>query len=209
MALDWKKQVSIKDIAAVFQKGKTGGQAKSGYPTKTTMNLYQGDHHTTNYRKVIITAILLAVGISVFVKFGVLDLITRVSEKEAELIAQKQIAVTTLGASRDYGEVKTLYDAYEARLGGAAVDVIAVLDMVEKDVMKRAEVTSIVISEGSLTLTLYNVPLDTVGDLAKSIEGRELVSSVNVSTATTQNADGQNTVSTLVISLVGVQSEEE
>lgn len=209
MALDWKKQVSIKDIAAVFRKGKKGGQAKSGYPTKTTMNLYQGESHGTNYRKVIVTAILLVIGISLFVKFGVLDLITRVSEKEAELITQKQIAVTTLGATRDYSEVKTLYDAYEARLGGAAVDVIAVLDMVEKEVMKSAEVTSIVVSDGTLTLTLYNVPLNTVGDLAKSIEGQELVSSVNVSTATTQNADGQNTVSTLVISLVGVASEEE
>lgn len=209
MALDWKKEVSISDILGFLKKGKKGGPVTSGYPTKTTMNLYQGDSSTTDIRKVGITAVILAIVISLFVKFGVVDLIARVSEKEGELATQKQIAMTLSQASGDYDEVKAIYDAYEARLGSAAVDMIAVLDMVEKNVMTRADVTSIVISDGTLTLTLYNVPLDTVGDLAKTIEGQELVSAVNVSTATTQNADGQNTVSTLAITLVGTQSEEE
>jgi hypothetical protein len=47
-----------------------------------------------------------------------------------------------------------------------------------------------------------------VGDLAKQLEGQDLVRTVNVSTATTQNAEGRNTVSTLVINLKGVESEK-
>jgi hypothetical protein len=108
----------------------------------------------------------------------------------------------------DFDEVKELYDAYQARLGSAAVDIIAVLDMVEKNVKTKADVSAIVVADGTLTLTLYNVPLDTVGDLAKQLEGQDLVRTVNVSTATTQNAEGRNTVSTLVINLKGVESEK-
>lgn len=210
MALDWKKEVSIGDVLAIFGKGKKGAKGPSGgYPTKTTMNLYQGDQTTTDIRKVGIVAVILTIFIALFVKFGVLNLIDQVSQKEVELANQKQIAMSMTQSSDEYEEVKALYDAYQARLGSAAVDIIAVLNMVEETVMTKADVTSIVVSDGTLTLTLYNVPLDTVGDLAKSIEGQDLVSAVHVSTATTQNADAQNTVSTLVITLVGNEVEGE
>ena len=210
MALDWKKEISVGDILAIFGKGKKGAKGSSGgYPTKTTMNLYQGDQTTTDIRKVGITAVFLTIFIALFVKFGLRNLLDQVSQKEGELAAQKQIAMSLTQSSEEYEDIKALYDAYQARLGSAAVDIIAVLDMVEDTVMTKAEVTSIVVSDGTLTLTLYNVPLDTVGDLAKSIEGQELVSAVHVSTATTQNADAQNTVSTLVVTLVGTQTEEE
>ena len=75
--------------------------------------------------------------------------------------------------------------------------------------MNASTVTSIVLADNTLTLTLYNVPLDTVGNLAKDLETQPMVTRVNVSTATTQKAEGQNTVSTLVITLVNTGSEEK
>ena len=74
--------------------------------------------------------------------------------------------------------------------------------------MPVTTVTSISLADETLTLTLYNVPLDTVGNLAKDLETQEMVQSVNVSTATTQNAEGQNTVSTLVVTLVTPEGKE-
>jgi len=209
MALDWNKEIHLGSVLSSLGKGKKSRGGSSAYPTKTTMNLYQGDTQATDVRKVVLTAVLLAVGILVFVKFGVLDQIDLVAQKEAELAAQKQIALSLTQQYGDFDEVKELYDAYQARLGSDAVDVIAVLDMVEKNVKSTADVQAIVMSDGTLTLTLYNVPLDKVGDLAKKLEGQDLVQAVNVSTATTQNAEGKNTVSTLVITLVGMGSEEE
>jgi hypothetical protein len=208
MALDWKKEVKLGDLLPFLKGGKKSGGGSTTYPTKTTMNLYQGDVQTTDVRKVIVTAVLLTIGIALFVKFGVLDQIALVSQKEGELAQQKQIAMSLAQAYGDFDEVKELYDAYQARLGSAAVDIIAILDMVEDNVKKKADVSAIVIADGTLTLTLYNVPLDTVGDLAKELEGQDLVRRVNVSTATTQNAERQNTVSTLVVTLKGVESEK-
>ena len=209
MALDWNKEIHLGSIVSSLGKANKARSGSSSYPSKTTMNLYQGDTQTTDVRKVIITAVLLAAGILLFVKFGVLDQIDRVAQKEAELATQKQIAMSLTQQYGDFNEIKELYDAYQARLGSNAVDVIAVLDMVEKNVKSTTDVSAIVISDGTLTLTLYNVALDKVGDLAKELEGQDIVQAVNVSTATTQNAEGQNTVSTLVITLLGMGSEEE
>ncbi|MBO7674981.1 MAG: hypothetical protein J6S63_08225 [Atopobiaceae bacterium] len=210
MALDWKKEISLGDVVSFLKKDKKpGGGGSSAYPTKTTMNLYQGDTQTTNVRKLVVTGIVLALAIVVFVKFGVLDQLARVSQKEGELAAQKQLAMTMTQAYGDFDEVKELYDAYEARLGSNALDIIAILDMVEQNVKTKADVTAIVVADGTLTLTLYNVPLDTVGDLAKQLEGQELVQAANVTTVTTQNAEGQNTVSTLVVTLVSAEGGEE
>ena len=109
-------------------------------------------------------------------------------------------------ATADYESVKATYDAYMARYGRGSNDAIAVLDMVEQHVMSASTVTSIVFSDNSLTLTLYDVSLVTVGDIAKELEGQDMVSAVNVSTATTQNAGNQNTVSTIVVRLKSPQA---
>lgn len=209
MALDWKQEINLSTITGLFKRGKGASAGSSALPTKTTMNLYQGDPKTTDIRKVVIVGVLLFAFIALFVKFGVLDQLARLSQKQGELAEQRMITESSKAAAMDYDEIKEVYDAYQARYGGSRVDAIAVLDMVEQLVMPAAQVTSIVFSDSTLTLTLYDVPLDTVGNIAKTLEGQSMVSAVNVTTASTHNAEGMNTVSTLVVTLNTSGSEAQ
>ena len=206
MALDLKKEVNFSELFGKLGRGSHVGS--SGFPSKTTMNLYQGDKETTDIRKVILTGVLLTIGIVVFVKFGVLDQLAMLNKKEGELAEQRALLAASRASAEEFDSIKEAYDAYAARYGEESADAIAVLDMVEQRVMPVTTVTSISLADGTLTLTLYNVSLETVGNLAKDLEGQAMVQSVNVSTATTQNAEGQNTVSTLVVNLVTAESKE-
>ena len=206
MALDLKKEINFSEVLGKFGRGSRGGS--SAFPSKSTMNLYQGDEQSTDIRKVILVGILLTIGIALFVKFGVLDQLDMLNKKEGELAEQRSLLAATNASAGEYDSVKESFDAFTARYGEGSADAIAVLDMVEQRVMPVTTVTSISLADEVLTLTLYNVSLDTVGNLAKDLENQEMVQSVNVSTATTQNAEGQNTVSTLVVTLVTPEGKE-
>lgn len=205
MALDWKKGVSLSTLTGAI--GKKVGGGSNAYPSKTTMNLYQGESQSTNVGSLALTGILLAVGIALFVKFGVLDQLAALAAKQAELAETERTAQALKERTADYNDVKETYDSFMARFGGT-IDTISILDMVEQRVMSKSVVTNIVLSENTLTLTLYNVPLNTVGDLAKDLETQDMVSRVNVSTASTHDAEGQNTTSTLVVTLAAGGEEE-
>lgn len=206
MALDLKKEINFSEVFGKLGRGSRMGS--SAFPSKTTMNLYQGDEQSTDIRKVILVGVLLTIGIAVFVKVGVLDQLDMLNKKEGELAEQRALLAATNASAGEYDSVKESFDAFKARYGEGSADAIAVLDMVEQRVMPVTTVTSISLADETLTLTLYNVPLDTVGNLAKDLETQEMVQSVNVSTATTQNAEGQNTVSTLVVTLVTPEGKE-
>lgn len=206
MALDLKKEINFSEVFGKLGRGSRMGS--SAFPSKTTMNLYQGDEQSTDIRKVILVGVLLTIGIAVFVKVGVLDQLDMLNKKEGELAEQRALLAATNASAGEYDSVKESFDAFTARYGEGSADAIAVLDMVEQRVMPVTTVTSISLADETLTLTLYNVPLDTVGNLAKDLETQEMVQSVNVSTATTQNAEGQNTVSTLVVTLVTPEGKE-
>lgn len=210
MALDWNKEISLSTVTDLFgskKKGQSGGS--SGYPSKTTMNLYQSEKSTTDIRKTVVAGVLLLVLIVLFAKFGVIDQLGRVSQKEAELSREQSTLASMKAGSNDYESVKEAYDAYVARYGGGSTDAIALLDMIEQRVMPAATVSSILFSDGTLTITLDNASLDTVGSIAKDLESQPIVSKANVTTASKQSSEEQNNVSTLVLTLVGSQSEEE
>ena len=209
MAIDLKQEVSIESIRELFKSAKKGASQlnSNGYPTKTTMNLYQGDKRTVELRKLLFAGVFGLILLGAFVKVGILDQFALLSQKEAELAQQQSLVMAVMSKSGDYESVKQLYDSYTAKYGDGSLDAILVLDMVEQRVKPVANVTSIVLSNDTLTLSLSNVPLNTVGDLAKTLESQPMVKSVNVSTATAQNSQG-NTVSTLVVTLVSGSGKE-
>lgn len=209
MALDWNKEVSLGSITKLVKRpGKGVQKGDSEFPSKTTMNLYQGDSGPTDVRKVVIVGVILFIAIGLFVKFGVLDPLDALGRKQAELAQQEAALAAMKERSAEYQQVKELYDGYMARYGDDSVDAITLLAMVEQLVMPRAYVSSIVLADDTLTLTLHNVSLETAGDIAKTLEVQPAVKSVNLTTATTQNADGPNTISTLVVTLANNKGKE-
>ena len=210
MALDWKKEISLSTILDLFgRKKKNVSTSSSDFPSKTTMNLYQVEKASTDVRKIVIVGVLLAVGIGVFVKFGVIDQLALISAKEGELAQQQTLLQATRSSNGDYENLKEVYDAYMARYGSDSTDVIAVLDMVEKRVMPKGFVSGIVLADDVITLTLVDVPLNVMGDLSKDLENQPLVSNATVSTSTTKTSEGEKNVSTLVLTLVTAKSEEK
>lgn len=207
MAVDLKQGVSLSSVGGLF-KGKKGSGGGSSYPTKTTMNLYQTTVQTTDFRKTIIAAIVAVVFVGLFVKFGVLDQLQALSDKQAELSSEQAMLESAKAGASDFEELKTLYDGYMTAYGSGGVDAIAALDLVEQHVMPVAEVSNIVLSDNTLTLTLINVPLDTVGNLAKDLESQPSVTGVNVTNAATGKNAAQSTTSTLVVTLKSVVTGE-
>ncbi len=209
MALDWNQEVSLATIMDIARPGKGGSKGSATIPTKTTMNLYQPETKTINLRKAVILLVLALILIGVFVKFGVIDQFAALSQKQAQLEEQQAILIKYAGSVEGYKEVQELYEAYVAQYGSDTPDAIAVLEMVEKRVMGKATVTGITLSGETLTLTMEDVSLETVGDLASDLEKEPTVKATNVMTATAQSEDTQKTVSTLVVTLVGTQGEED
>ncbi len=208
MALDWNKEVSLSTILDLVRPNTKGPKGTSEFPTKTTMNLYQGDAQTTDIRKVAIVGVLLALGIGLFVKFGVLDQLALLNQKSSELAQQRALITAATSGTTDYGAMKDTYDAYLAQYGPGSIDVVSVLNMVDQRVRPSAEISNIVIADGTLTLTLKGASLETAGRLANEIgKQKTLVSSVNVSTASTQKTEGESE-SVIVAKLVGSSTGE-
>lgn len=197
MALDWNKQISFGEIFK--RRGKK--TAPGGYPTKTTMNLYQEDRKETELSKVIPTAILLVVGIGAFTKFGVLDQLARVSEKEAELSSVQSQVATIEAELHGFDELMEDYASYAPLLSASGVDASEVLTMVEAFVMPRATVASSSLEGATLKLTLAEAPLSTVGEIVKTLQEQSIVSSVAVTSAQNDRTDASQSAE-LTVALV-------
>lgn len=195
MALDWNKEISF---GGLFKRTKKSGSSQ--YPTKTTMNLYVVER-TTQTSHVVLVAVLLIVIVALFVKFGVVDQYARLHAKETEL-SQQQLAVSQAEAQlKNYDEVLATYQGFASTGDPNAVDAVSVLDLVTTQVMPYANVSSIVLDNGVLTLTLTGASLSTVGELATQLTGQDMVESVSVSTASNATSSTVGDVATITIQL--------
>ena len=207
MALNWNQEVSFASIKNLLTRKKGEDAPVTGYPTKTTMNLYQQDETKVRLSTIVLAGVLGLVVIVAIAKFGIIDPLSVVGAKEAELAHQQQLLAEASEGGAEYDEIAELYEGYQAVFSSSGIDAIAVLDMVEKVVKPKAQVSQITFSDYMLTLTLNDVPLDTVGNLAKEIEKQDMVASVNVSTATASKGESKKNVATLVITLVHEEEE--
>ncbi len=195
MALDWNKEVSFGNI---FKRSNKAGS--SNYPTKTTMNLYVVERKTQTNRVVLI-GILLFLLVVLFVKFGVIDQYARLSAKEAELSQQKLNVSQAEAKLTNYDEVLATYQGFASTGDPNAVDAISVLDLVTSQVMPYANVSSIVLKDGVLTLTVTGVPLSTVGDLTSNLMVQDMVENVSVSTASNSTKSTTGDTATITVQL--------
>ena len=193
----------------LVRPGQKGNKGTGDLPSKTTINLYQPEASGMNLRKAVLTLILVLVVLVAFVKFGVLDPLATLSHKQAQLEQQQELLTKAAASTDGFRDVRDLYDAYVAKYGTGAPDAISVLDLVEKRVKSSAKVKGIVLSGQTLTRTIEGVSLQTVGDLASDLEKDPMVASTNVSKAATQKDSTGQTASTLVVTLVGLESEED
>ena len=187
MALSWGKDTSG------VKKG------SSAMPSKTSMNLYQPIDRG-NPVTAAIAAVILAVLIGLFAKFGVIDQLARVSEAQGRLAtAQAELSMYEAQLT-DYDAVAAEYESYTSQLNSSDVSANDVLDLIEDYVMVYATVTSTNLQENVLALSLRDVPLDMVGTIAQGVKTHPLVKSVSVSTASTEeNVDTVTAQMTIIL----------
>lgn len=194
MALDWRGRAPVAGPSR---------RARDSYPTKTSINLYVPDSQDLSLRRAVPAGILLAVLVALFVKFGVVDQLAQVTQRQEQLARQEQLVSAVEGQLADYDTVKDEYDSY-SESGSSEASAVAVLALVDSQVRTSANVTSVSLKDDVLTLALSDVSLDTVGTLAGELKAQDMVSGVSVSTASS-SSNASDVAATMVVSLVSAQ----
>ena len=162
------------------------------YPVKRSINLMAVGKKPINYSLVIPSLILLIALIVLFSKFLVID---RLAEVAA---AQKQVSEYQARLDADYREIAGFEDLNEVyahyTYSGftqeelARPSRVAVLDMIRKVVLPKAQLSSWALSGDELTLVLTGNNLQEINMLAQAIQDDDLVNYCTVSTASTNDS---------------------
>lgn len=200
MAPSLGKKLSFKDL-----KNAGPGKNKSAYPEKTYINLVQIDKRTLDIRRSIPTAIAAVIIIALFAKFGVIDFYDRMYSKQSELAAQVSQLDTLNHQLENYNTVLEEYEGYKSMSlaeGGLAVDALDALRLVDTFIAPVGNISTLSLTGDTLSLSLTDVSLDSVGQLASLLRGQEMVKDVSVSTASTRSADREGVTAAMTIKLV-------
>ena len=189
MAIDWNKEIKI------------GGSGELVLPTKTTMNLLPQQSSTSNIGKIILWVILGVLLAALVGKFGIYDLFVAADNKEAELQTAQQNFESLAAQLSDYDEVQAEYRSYVGIESGdeESIDALRAMELVASAIEPSATVTAAGASGTTLTVTIKDIPLDSVGRLADTLRAQPLVSDVAVSTA--NSSDEANVTAMLQITL--------
>jgi Tfp pilus assembly protein PilN len=191
MSLDLDETTTLSD------KGKP---SSTNMPTKTTMNLYVPDSHTIDKHRAIPLGIALAVAVGLFTKFGVIDQLARVSQAQAQLAQQQTLVAQADSKLSDYDTVKSEYDTYILTSGGSSTSVSEIFNLIDSQVPPSAAISAINLKDNTLTLTLSNISLETLGTLSNTLKSQQTVSDVSVSAAQSASST-QASTATMTITL--------
>lgn len=174
---------------------------------KTSINLAQRERHAADLGVVVPTAVVLAVLIALFCKFGVIDQLNRVSQTDAQTAQAQQLLNVTRKKTAGYQSLKDRYEAgasAQAVLGAA--DPMSCLTLVEENLMDDAAVSSFAISGGAISVKMSHVTLNRISLIYTRLKASPLVSGVRVYTAQTGEKNAGEVTATMTIQLAGADS---
>ena len=175
---------------------------KQTLPTKTVLNLVIKEIPPHYYRNLLIATIIVAAAILAFAKFGVIDRLALVDEEwRITNDVRAQVAVFA-GSNADYYDVRVEYDDYFAGSAaqGTVVDVMEVLRIVDEHLKPVAAVSSVELSNSTLSVLLGGITLDEATViLLKLYETEPLVVSVEIYTASSPEGEQTSISMTIVL----------
>lgn len=179
---------------------------KVRYPDKTSINLLMQDKSVRDPKFQIVLFVLFTLILALFVKFMVVDKLTEAYEAE-KAYTQMQTQIDQLRASNEkYDRVREEYSHYgNGYLNDeekAEQDRMAMMRVIKKNVISRAEIQSVEISGNVATLTIDNIRLKTVSDIVATVEEDDTVSFVTVSTAGTNTDSNALVTATVIINFI-------
>lgn len=177
---------------------------KKRYPVKQDLNLAQREGTRKDLRAVLLTALALTAGISLFCAFAVVGRLEAVRQAEQAAAQSEQLLAQTMAATADYDQVMEEYHRYtmlhRALVSGA--DPLECLELVEGQLIDRSMVSGFVVGVDVISVQLAGVTLEQVSGIYTSLQAHPLVSGVQVYTAATGEDTGDLVEATMTIRLV-------
>ena len=187
------------------------GKGKAGYPNKQYINILDGMKSDDNRTLEILIFIIFLIALAAFTKFGVIDKISEASSAEAAYNEVQRQITELKEQNADYDKVKKDYSHYG--LGYLddteilLVDREDVLDLLDKYVLKNADIKTLAVTDNTVTLTVEKTRLNAISSIVKELEADPDVAFVTVNVAGTDrevNAGSGNkqVTATMYIELV-------
>ena len=178
---------------------------------KRDINLAQTDRKGTPPKTAAAVAVCLALFVGLFCKFAVLDQLDRVwsSQRAADQAAQQLAQLRQ--ATENYDQVLEEYQSYTIARDALSSDAdpMACLDLVERYLIRQSTVKSFTVADGLISAQISGVTLHQVSDIYQDLMANDLVKSVQVYTAETEEdkTDGQVNAA-LTIDLTGDKTRQ-
>jgi len=176
---------------------KTSRKISRGHlPTKRSINLAGVGEKSINLKIAIPAIILIVAAAALLSKFAVVDRLIAQSEAEHEVaVLQSQVDA---GYARidSFGELVETYAHYTysgmTREEVERTDRIAVIEMIQRDVLPSALVGAWSITGNQLTISIIGNTLQEINLIAQKLEQEELVDYCTVTTASTNSLYSYN-----------------
>lgn len=184
------------------------GRKKDVYPSKQTINLYYKEDRTTRPSTIALYGLFIAVvllAISKVVVFDRMDELAKVQDQMEDMQAHYDEQIAKL---KEYKDISSQYSRYSfsyLREDEILCDRMDVLQMLEQTVFLYGSVDTVSITEDVVSINFTGTNLEETAQLVKLVEGYEIVSHVEVSTATLN----EEYATRMVITLVGTEAGGE
>ena len=179
---------------------------KTSYPTKTTINFISNKQAKNDKIALIIFAIFMLC-LAVFVKLAVLNPLSKINQAERNYRIMEAQLDTYRDQLKDYNEVEAKYNEL---VGSFLTDTelsylnrLAIIDMIEDDIMKFVDVKSWAISNNTIRITTGNTTMDTVSKIVNVLNTDSRNSYVNVTTTKAEKNANDYVVANIVVTYSG------
>ena len=187
------------------------GKGKAGYPNKQYINILDGMKSDENRTLEILIFIIFLIALAAFTKFGVIDKIAQMSAAEAAYNDMQRQITELKEQNADYEEVKKDYSHYGMGYLDDSeillVDREDVLDLLDKYVLKNADIKTLAVTDNTVTLTVEKTRLNAISSIVKELEADSDVAFVTVNVAGTDrdvntSSGNKQVTATMYIELV-------
>lgn len=176
---------------------------KNRYPVKEDLNLAQKERRSRDLGAVLPTAIVLAVLIGLFCKFLVIDRLSAVTAAEVRADQAEAQLAQLQERDKDYDQVLEKYQSYtlsQSVLAGGA-DPMDCLALIQSELMDKSQVSAFTVSGDTITAQISGVTLNQISAIYSRLMAQELVSSVQVYTASTAGSANTAVTASMTIRL--------
>ena len=176
---------------------------KAKYPEKTSINLVMREDDQGNNKLALIGFAIFLVALAIFVKFAVLNPMTKASAAEAKYNGIQNEIDTLNSSLEEYNDVSEKYSHYSNGYMNAeellVTDRADALSLIDSCVLSRADVQSVNITGNTMTIVLSETDLSTVSAVVSALQADARTSYVTVSTAGSNSGTNSQLVTADII----------